>query len=384
MTAKKNSKNSNPAISEAVASDSDASQSVDTILESIGGHVDEIASLLNRPEIRRLRSGTTTTTGFDGIALIDECLDFFRPAADMKGLMLHLAVAPGVQRELTVDPAGLRQVLLNLLGNAVKFTVQGAVEVRLRPMSDGATLRIEVTDTGPGISDERHRRLFQDLERPDALVTNNIMGRGLGLSLSARAAASMGGLLRHCNNPGGGSTFSLDLPIVAKSRAAATGLLPTLEEATSQPSGPSGPVLDIMVVDDCLLHRDLASVVLSEAGHKVRSVRSASEAIKVAAQEDLDLVLMDMRMPTMSGLEATRRIRSLKDARGRVPILALTSQDLPEHIDKCRAAGMNGHIAKPFDPVELLDAVFRVAAARRGPAGSFPWLGNASAATANV
>lgn len=365
-------------LSETGAPEPAASPEVEPILEAIAGHVNEIACLLNRQDAKGTHSGTPGVR-CDVVAIVDECLGFFRPGTDMKGLLLNLAVAPGVRRELAVDPAFLRLILHNLLGNAVKFTVEGAVEVRLRPISDGTTLRIEVTDSGPGILDSRRRRLFQDLERPDAAATNKIMGGGLGLSLSARAAASMGGQLRHSDNPGGGSTFSLDLPAGTKSHPSATAVLPTVEETVARPSGPSDRALHIMIVDDTLMHRDLASVVLSEAGHKARTVRSGSEAIKVAAQEELDLVLMDIRMPTMNGLEATRRIRSLKDARGCVPILALTAQDTPALIDKCRAAGMNGHIAKPFDPPLLLDAVRRVAAARPEPGERYPWLGNASA-----
>jgi CheY-like chemotaxis protein len=367
--------------SEADAYDSAAAaaRNVDTRLEAIGAHIDQIVLLLDRQQTTRTGCGTPTI-GCDAVVIVNECLGFFRPAADMKRLSLNLAVAPGVQSEIIVDPAALRQVLLNLLSNAVKFTVEGAIEVRLRPMCNGATLRIEVTDTGPGISGERHRLLFQDLERADAPVTNRIMGGGLGLSLAARAAVSIGGQLRHSDNPGGGSIFSLDLPVAPKSCPPTTEVLSNREAGMARPSGPADRVLRIMIVDDTLMHRDLASVVLSEAGHEVRSVTSASEAIKVASQEDLDLVLMDIRMPTMSGLEATRHIRSLKDARGRVPILALTAQSSAEQIEKCRAAGMNGHVAKPFDAPSLLAAVLRAAAVRQRSGGRYPWLGNASAA----
>ncbi len=146
-------------------------------------------------------------------AIAAACLDLVRPVAEAKDLALSIAVTPGTQRKLATDPTRLRQVLFNLIDNAVKFTSQGTIELRLRALAAGATLRIEVADTGPGVLADQRQRLFQDFERLDP--TGTVASAGLGLALSARLAASIGGLLGHDDNPGGGSVFWLDLPLNA-------------------------------------------------------------------------------------------------------------------------------------------------------------------------
>jgi signal transduction histidine kinase/DNA-binding response OmpR family regulator len=285
-------------------------------------------------------------------AAVAACLDLVRPTADAKGLMLNTAIASGTRNQLIVDPMRLRQVLLNLIGNAVKFTDQGSVELRLRPTIDGAALRIEVVDTGPGISAEHCLRLFQDFERFDTAVE----GAGLGLALSARLTALMGGRLGHENNPGGGSVFWLELPL--NTIAASPPTMPSAADP-----GPSATaVLHVLVVDDVLMNREIASSFLRAAGHEVTCVDGGAAAVAAVVTTDFDVVLMDVRMPEMDGLEATRRIRALEGRRGHVPIVALTAQAFTEQVAECRKAGMDSHLSKPFDPESLLAAV--VCAAR--------------------
>ena len=256
------------------------------------------------------------------------CLDIVRPAAEAKRLALGLTVAPGAPRRIITDPGRLRQVLLNLLGNAVKFTAQGSVQIRLR--SEGGTgLRIEVADTGPGIPAEQRERLFQDFERLDA-DSAGVEGAGLGLAISARLAALMGGRVGHDDNPAGGSGFWVDLPIVVKA--------PTPVPAEPTPYGSPGRTrpLRVLVVDDVAMNRDIASSFLRAAGHQVTSAADGTEAVEAVAATDFDAVLMDVRMPGMDGLEAARRIRALAGVRGRVPIIALTAQTFAEQISECR------------------------------------------------
>ncbi|HVC59239.1 MAG TPA: PAS domain S-box protein [Acetobacteraceae bacterium] len=298
----------------------------------------------------------------DARAVAAACLDLVRPAAETKRLALSISMAPGTRRELVTDPMRLRQVLLNLLGNAVKFTSRGTVALRLRPATDGSALRIEVADTGPGIPGEQRQRLFQEFERLDNRATGTVEGAGLGLALSARLAKLIGGRLGHSDNPGGGSVFWLELPLD-------TGVAPTpvIAAASDVPAGPTAPAplraLHVLVVDDVAMNRDVASSFLRAAGHKVDLVESGTKAVAAVTSTDFDVVLMDVRMPEMDGLEATRRIRALKGVRGSVPIVALTAQAFIEQVEECRKEGMDDHLAKPFDSDTLLAAVVRAAGA---------------------
>jgi two-component system sensor histidine kinase/response regulator len=282
------------------------------------------------------------------------CIDLVRPVAESKGLALSLAVTPGTRRQVVTDATRLRQVLFNLLGNAVKFTSQGAVELRLRNLPDGSALRIEVTDTGPGISADQRGRLFQDFERLDRAST--IEGAGFGLGLSARLAALMGGRLGHDDNPGGGSVFWLDLPVnnAASSVPTSAPAADDLDSGLTQTG-----TLAVLVVDDIPLNCDVAGSFLRAAGHNVTCVEGGEEAIVAVAGTDFDVVLMDVRMPEMDGLEATRRIRALDGARGQVPIVALTAQAFTDQVAKCHEAGMDSHLAKPFTQDTLISTVVR-------------------------
>ncbi len=296
----------------------------------------------------------------DVLPVVASCLDQVRPTAQAKNLLLNIDVAPGTPRKLVTDQTRLRQVVLNLLGNAVKFTSQGKVELRLRPVADGSSLRIEVVDTGPGIPANERRRLFRDFERLDGDATRTSEGAGLGLALSARLAILLGGGLGHHDNPAGGSIFWLELPLDSVSVQPAT---PPVEEAPI----PVPTALHVLVVDDVAMNRDIASSFLRVAGHKVTCLDNGAEAVAAAATQDFDVVLMDVRMPEMDGLEATRRIRALDGPRSHVPIVALTAQAFTEQVAECRRAGMDDHLPKPFDPDSLLTVVLRAAARDRAP-----------------
>jgi signal transduction histidine kinase/CheY-like chemotaxis protein len=284
----------------------------------------------------------------------DACLDLVRPAAEAKQLTLGLAIPLDVPHYLTTDPKRLRQVLLNLLGNAVKYTLRGAVELRMHIADEGASLRFEVVDTGPGIAAEHHDRLFQEFGRLDASPTSMIEGSGLGLSLSKQLATLMGGLVGHDDNPGGGSIFWLELPLIRYDEAAPN---PAAALDIRQVRPAPTRTLRVLVVDDMAMNLDIAAAFIRSAGHEATCVDSGAQAIEAVRSTDFDVVVMDVRMPEMDGLEATRRIRALEGVRGRVPIVALTAQAFTDQVAECRKAGMDGHLAKPFDPDTLLAAV---------------------------
>ena len=304
-------------------------------------------------------------------AIVAACLDLVRPMTAAKGLALSFAMAPGVAPDLVADPTRLRQILLNLLGNAVKFTGQGGVAVRLARSMGGSRLRIEVADTGPGIASEERQRLFQDFERVGTETTNTSEGAGLGLALSARLAKVMGGSLGYDDNPGGGSIFWLELPLNAV--AASPPATALRSDATDTAAVPApARRLHVLVVDDVLMNRDVASSFLRAAGHTAVCAEGGAEAVAAVAGADFDVVLMDVRMPGVDGLEATRRIRALEGARGQVPIVALTAQAFTDQVAACHAAGMDGHLPKPFDPGTLIAAVERAVFTGRTNSGGVP------------
>lgn len=288
--------------------------------------------------------------GFDLPDLVRGCLEVVRPVADAKGLaLIPPRTAP---LRIFADATRVRQVLVNLLGNAVKFTPAGSVEVRLRATDAGASVRLEVADTGPGVWPRHRDKLFIAFERLNAEAVSGIEGTGLGLAIAERLVRLMGGRIGYADNPGGGSVFWVELP-----RGSAP---PVKSEGASPPPLGGPPRLRVLVADDESLNRDIATRFLSIAGHDVRCVDNGAAAVEAAATGAFDVILMDVRMPGMNGLEATRLIRALPAPRGAVPVVAVTAQAFVEQIETCRRAGMDWHVPKPFTQSVLLAALGRV------------------------
>jgi PAS domain S-box-containing protein len=282
--------------------------------------------------------------------LIRTCLDVVRPKAEAK--RLALIMAPTMPLRLFADPVRVRQMLLNLLSNAVKFTPAGAVEIRLQQAEAGDCIRLTVADTGPGIWVKHRDKMFNAFERLNAEAVSGIEGSGLGLAITARLVKLMGGRIGYADNPGGGSVFWVELPYgtVPMAESVAASLSPLAER----------PRLRVLVVDDEAMNRSIASVFLSRVGHDVVCVDTGAAAVDAAATVDFDVVLMDVRMPGMNGLEATRLIRALPGPRGEVRVIAVTAQAFAQQIAACRQAGMDGHVSKPFKQAELLAALENV------------------------
>jgi signal transduction histidine kinase/CheY-like chemotaxis protein/HPt (histidine-containing phosphotransfer) domain-containing protein len=312
--------------------------------------------------------------------IASNCLAQVRPMADAKGLALRLVVGPEAPHRVMIDAPRLRQILLNLLANAVKFTSAGSVELRLLPADPGG-LRIEVADTGPGISAAKRHLLFKDFERL-GMDPQRAEGSGLGLAISARLVNLMGGRMGHEDNLGGGSIFWLEVPdvVLAPDTLASDAKAPDLfaqddpVEATESRSMvlPPPKRLRILVVDDVPMNLDIAQGFLQAAGHEVVCAGGGLEAVRLAMNENFDLMLMDLCMPDVDGIESTRRIRALPGARGRIPIVALTAQAFAEQVEECRIAGMNLHLAKPFTQSTLLDVIARANAVGAGASRPAP------------
>ncbi|MFB9971978.1 response regulator [Pseudoroseomonas cervicalis] len=242
--------------------------------------------------------------------------------------------------------------------------------MRARTLPDGPGLRLEVEDTGPGVPAEQRHLLFRDfvqLASPVAMPHEIGIGTGLGLSIAAQLAELMGGRIGYLAGPVRGSVFWVELPLPPAAPPEAALAEP--REAARLPQ-PGGLPLRVLVVDDVPANRLVARAMLTSAGHHVTCVEDGAAALAAVQQGQFDLVLMDLQMPVMDGLEATRRIRALPPPRGKVPVLAVTASAMPEQVEACRMAGMDGHLAKPIDRETLLRMVRQFAEAQ--PAGDAP------------
>jgi signal transduction histidine kinase len=240
--------------------------------------------------------------------LAQDCLAVIEPSARVRGLEMRCIELGSVPDHFVTDDIQLRQILSNLLSNAVKYTPSGWIELRLR--GDEQHLVLEVADTGIGIPESRRHHLFEEFERFGAERTS-IEGTGLGLAIARRLARRLGGHIGHRANPGGGSIFWVELPAGTADEPFAK---PELQDLVVQRG------LSVLVVDDSEVNREVAAAFLRKAGHAVTEARDGDEAVRLAGAKDFDVVVMDLRMGTMDGLEATRHIRSLNRA-SLLPIL---------------------------------------------------------------
>jgi signal transduction histidine kinase len=281
--------------------------------------------------------------------LVEETVQILESRARAKGLALRAAVAPNTPRALRGDPMRIRQVLLNLVGNAVKFTERGEVRVAVGPAGrTGAVWRVRfvVSDTGIGIAPEMLPNLFQPFSQGGRSISRSYGGTGLGLAISKRLAELMGGEIGVQSAPGRGSTFWFTLPL-EECPAAAPG-----------PGGRPGPrsarrPLRVLVAEDNLVNQQVALRLLARLGHYAEVFPNGREAVVALERADYDLVLMDCQMPEMDGYTATREIRRRESGRGRIPINAMTAFAIQGDRETCLAAGMDDYLPKPVDLAAL-------------------------------
>jgi len=285
-----------------------------------------------------------------------------RKAAADKGLAFRCEVAGGVPAQVTGDERRIRQILINLLGNAVKFTSVGSVVLRIAP---GATsgrgfLDFSVEDTGIGISSGTLDHLFKPFTQGDSTTHRRFGGTGLGLAISKRVAEAMGGSITVASTPGSGSTFTFHLPIEDPPPIASLTASPV--RCLQKPASHDGFL--VLVVDDDKASRVLAGEMLRSLGYRAEFVANGEEAVNGYSPESYSAILMDLQMPVMDGLEATARIREIEAATEvHVPIIALTANVMHGARERCLAAGMDDFLAKPFRKDEL--AVRLASAVRR-------------------
>ena len=290
---------------------------------------------------------------FDPAALLQAVCSVIEPQAQGKGLYFKLDADAALPVCLLGDALRLKQILINLAGNAVKFTERGGVTLGARierRTADKLLVRFSVDDTGVGISIQDQERIFTAFEQADNSFTREHGGTGLGLTICRHFAELMGSAIELQSTPGQGSCFSLavnlglELAAAAPGAAAATGQAVPLRGAR------------VLVAEDDLLNQEIVVGLLEEAGVKVDLAADGAAAIELATRNAYDLILMDLHMPVMDGVDASRRIRQLPGHRT-TPIIALTADAFSSVREQCLQAGMNDHISKPFDADQLYDVV---------------------------
>jgi len=328
-------------------------------------------------DLAKLESGRLDIAphALDLLRLLDDVHALMSAAATAKGLTLDVEPAPDLPRWVLADGQRLRQILFNLIGNAIKFTEQGGVRLTVMARPDAAAagvpdapgLRFQVRDSGIGMDEALRGRLFQRFGQGDASTARRYGGTGLGLEISRSLAELMGGRLTADSLPGAGSTFTLDLalaPWPAVDEATQRGFRSAADRATglagrapqAAANDPARPGLDLLVADDHPVNRKFMAQLLGRMGHQVRLASNGAQAVAAVQQRPPDLVFMDLHMPVLDGLQATQALRALPPPLARVLVVALTADVFAETRTRALAAGMNKFLTKPVqgDDIEAL------------------------------
>ena len=302
-------------------------------------------------DLARIEAGRVAleSTAFNLGELVRSTAALAKLQADDKGIALWVEIAPDVEGRYEGDPHRIRQVLANLLNNAVKFTENGSVTVTAEPLAEGG-VRVSVRDTGIGFAPEKKDAIFSRFQQVDGSITRRFGGTGLGMTISRELIGLMGGVLDADSREGEGATFWFELPLPR----AAGGVEADEPAAVQAPNR----TLKVLLADDHPTNRKVVQLMLTGLAEVV-SVENGREAVMAFGAGGFDVILMDMQMPVMDGLAATRRIRESERASGRrrTPVIMLTANAMPEHVAASLAAGADRHVDKPVTLNALLDAV---------------------------
>jgi signal transduction histidine kinase/CheY-like chemotaxis protein len=354
------------------------SHEIRTPLNSVLGFAQLLAAREDLPPDARRQVNLIDTAGTALLTVVNDILDFSRveagqidllpqptsaaglmrdtvaimaPEARAKGLTLDLEIIDRVDLLHDLDADRLRQVLINLLNNAVKFTEEGRIDARLvvEPGDVEDRLRFEIIDTGVGIELDKQALLFQRFSQADSSMSRLHGGAGLGLAICRALVDVMGGKIGVDSVPGRGSCFWVELSA------------PTAEEVAvpERPKTSTPGAAKILIVDDHPINLEIGAALLTLVGCEVDVAENGKEAVERATNGDYDMILMDIHMPQMDGLQATRAIKALRTPAGRIPIIAMSADALPRQVERCYAAGMVDHIAKPIQREVLYAKVER-------------------------
>jgi CheY-like chemotaxis protein len=299
--------------------------------------------------------------------IVDEVVAALWPRGEAKGLALKVRYATPIPAEVPTDSTRLRQILMNLFSNAIKFTARGEVGLQVSFDENEPALRFDVSDTGVGLSADEQARIFEPFYQARLDAADRLPGSGLGLAISKRLAEALGGRLEVCSEPGQGSTFSLILPtgplpgVPRRTREPGETANATLESRTGRPSAVLPPGTRILLAEDNEANRDVISLMLRRTDAEVVVSSNGQEAIDraVAARDagrPFDVLLMDMQMPILDGYAAARELRDLGF---RQPIVALTAYAGDEFREECLRFGCDAHVSKPIDWEKLFEMIRR-------------------------
>jgi PAS domain S-box-containing protein len=338
-------------------------------LEIVRGSADALLMVINDIlDFSKVEAGKMEldASEFDVAGCVGDAVATFTAAAEEKQLRLSVVIDEATPARLVGDPGRLRQILLNLVGNAVKFTDAGQVTVHVQvdeetPAESSIALHFVVADTGIGVPADKHAAILRPFEQVDGSTARRFGGTGLGLSISSRLAELMGGRLWLESAGGRGSTFHFSATFAVP--ALATG--PAARRVAGIAATPHP--LRVLLVDDNKVNQKLAARLLERRGHRVTVVGDGRAAVTAVAAGGFDIVLMDVQMPGMDGIEATALIRGNEAGTGsHIPIVAMTAHAMKGDDERCLAAGMDGYVSKPFDAKHLLETIEKLATAARG------------------
>lgn len=327
-------------------------------MEIVKKSSDHLLELLNNLlDLSRLQANKLELiqTGFSPAAMVRDMHQWLTPSAQEKGLEFNVVIDQGIPPLISGDPVRLRQILFNLAGNAIKFTDHGSVSMIVRAghdLNDRQTIVFEVSDTGPGIPEEEKDTIFSEFRQGNLLSSSRPEGAGLGLAITSRLVELMDGVISMKSTPGAGSVFTVEIPF-----------LPTTDEdavpqAKVEPDTRKLSGLNILIVDDEPYNRGLLKLILRKYQCEILEAQSGEEAVKLASSKVLDLILIDIHMPGMTGTEAAFEIRrNLTNPAGIVPIIALSAAVTSEEEDELRMSGIDAYIEKPFDEGRLINTI---------------------------
>lgn len=336
--------------------DAEQNSYVQTARRSGEGLLDIISDIL---DFSKMEAGKLEfeNSAFAFAPLMESVIDMLATRAQDQGIDLTLKIDPNVPEFVEGDPGRLRQVVLNLAGNAVKYTEQGGVYISVEPLGEDHPqnlLMFTVRDTGIGIPAEKHADLFAEFTTLDSSYARKYGGTGLGLAISKKLVDSMNGEISFTSKPGEGSTFLFAVPLSPVEKPDTD-----VADHTDMTGAEPDRKLRILLAEDNPTNRMVASSMLVKAGHHVDTAANGIEAVEAVRQRPYDAVLMDVSMPEMDGIQATARIRELPNGKGRIPIIAMTAHAMVGDRESILAAGMDDYLAKPVGRGPVLEALAR-------------------------